>query len=662
MNLDWTSLVIGLIIGWLLEWIIDWLYWRKGGDAPDLTELQAELELAKSNATDLETALSVSRGEVTLWENKYAELEAECIDANELRGQIDALNARINAGRLGYIEDLTRLDGIDEETALLLIDAGYLSRADLADADPADIRLILGQDEDEFNGWWGGLALAGLGIAAAAGDDDVTADIDAGDRMGMAFGASDDLDVDVDHEPVGMAFGADAELDAELEEDREDLEVVLAAAAVIDEELDLIDVDGDGEVDVVVDTEVTGLDLDRSGDIDVVLDESLDAVIFESVAPDDLTRVQGIGPAYAKKLNAAGIFSFAALAALNDDELDAILEPKSFQKMDYNIWRLHAGTLAEMPALAMEGDNLQRIEGIGPTYSRLLVEGGITTFAELAAATPDELAEIIKAPGWRNVDYASWIAQARLAAAGDEEGLQALQDQLNNRSGDNLLLIHGVGQNYYDALVGAGITSYADLSTRSPETLAAIMSDAGLRTADYEAWIEEARLRASGKRVPRATRSYADEIVVSCPQDLDPIEGIGTVFEQRLYAAGIGSYWEVAQLTDEQLTEILGETHFKNANPAEIRASAMRLAVETNTVNRVWNGTEPDDFEVFEGIGVIYERRLYNAGYCTYEALAAATIEALIAACQPPKGQSPDFAGWIATAQILAAAKGVNNE
>lgn len=648
MNLDWTSLVIGLIIGWLLEWIIDWLYWRKGSDSAELEDLRAQLELAQSNSTDLETALSVARGEATHWEDKYIELEAECAGVGTLRAEIDELNARINADRLRYIEQLTTLPGVDEERALMLIDAGYRSPYDLVDADPEGVRLALGQDQGDFDAWWGALALAGLGIAATADHDDEVAELTDDTRMGLAFGA--DADVDLDEEG-------------------------LAAELIVAEELDLIDLDGDGEVDAVIDTVVTGVDVDHDGEMDEILSESVDAIVFEDEDPatrgatidlssdaDDLTLVQGIGPAYGRRLNAAGIFSFAALSALDDDELDAIVQRQSFQQIDYDNWRTQARTFAMAGLPGVQGDNLQRLEGIGPEYDRRLRAGGITTYAQLAAATPEALAEVIKAPAWRNVNYAAWIAQAELAAAGDDAGLQTLQDELFSRSSDNLLLIHGVGENYNKALLAAGITTYSDLATRSPETLAAIMADAGLRSANYEAWIEEAGLRAAGKRVPRATRSYADAVVVTCPQDLDQIDGIGTVYEQRLYAAGIGSYWEVSQLTDEQLEDILQAEAFQDVDTAEIRASATRLAVESNTVNRVWDGTEPDDFEVFDGIGVIYERRLYNAGYCTYEALAQATIEALIAACKPPKGQSPDFAGWVATAQILAAAKGASDE
>jgi predicted alpha/beta hydrolase family esterase len=40
----------------------------------------------------------------------------------------------------------------------------------------------------------------------------------------------------------------------------------------------------------------------------------------------------------------------------------------------------------------------------------------VTTYAALAASTPETLAAIVQAPDWRRPDYASWIDQARALA------------------------------------------------------------------------------------------------------------------------------------------------------------------------------------------------------------------------------------------------------
>ena len=77
-------------------------------------------------------------------------------------------------------------------------------------------------------------------------------------------------------------------------------------------------------------------------------------------------------------------------------------------------------------------DNLQIIEGIGPKIAELLAQNGITTFAELAAASPEDLRKMLSAAGRRFAvtDPTTWPEQAALAAKGDMEALKALQAQL----------------------------------------------------------------------------------------------------------------------------------------------------------------------------------------------------------------------------------------
>ena len=87
----------------------------------------------------------------------------------------------------------------------------------------------------------------------------------------------------------------------------------------------------------------------------------------------------------------------------------------------------------ELEAKVPEPDDLKRVEGIGPKFSSVLQEAGITTFAQLATATPEELAGILEAADPRLLRLAhpaSWPEQAALAAAGEWEALDALQRTL----------------------------------------------------------------------------------------------------------------------------------------------------------------------------------------------------------------------------------------
>jgi predicted flap endonuclease-1-like 5' DNA nuclease/predicted nucleic-acid-binding Zn-ribbon protein len=83
-----------------------------------------------------------------------------------------------------------------------------------------------------------------------------------------------------------------------------------------------------------------------------------------------------------------------------------------------------------MPSAPAAVDDLVIIEGIGPKINALLQEAGITTFTRLAATEPARLLEILHAAGLRLGDPTTWPEQARLAAAGDWEGLKRLQEGL----------------------------------------------------------------------------------------------------------------------------------------------------------------------------------------------------------------------------------------
>jgi predicted flap endonuclease-1-like 5' DNA nuclease len=240
---------------------------------------------------------------------------------------------------------------------------------------------------------------------------------------------------------------------------------------------------------------------------------------------------------------------------------------------------------AEAPHLNVGGDDLEIIEGIGPAYATKLRAAGVTTFAQLAATDEAKLNEIITAPAWRKPHYADWIAQAKLAAAGDEVGLKALQDTL---------------------LSGGG------------------------------------RARVVG-------------LVTACPQSLAKVRGIGSVYSQKLYAAGIGTFWELTQLDEAELSRILDIKDFQKVSLAEIKAAAQKMAEETNSVGHVWDASQPDDFEPLGGIGEVYETRLYDAGICTYRALANVTVEQLAAICKAPSWRTPDYASWIAQAKAKLA-------
>jgi predicted flap endonuclease-1-like 5' DNA nuclease len=82
------------------------------------------------------------------------------------------------------------------------------------------------------------------------------------------------------------------------------------------------------------------------------------------------------------------------------------------------------------PAQAAAPDDLTTLEGIGPKVAKLLTDNGIPTFAALAEADLGKLRELLAGAGYQYMEPAGWVDQAKLAAAGETEALQKLQDEL----------------------------------------------------------------------------------------------------------------------------------------------------------------------------------------------------------------------------------------
>ena len=164
---------------------------------------------------------------------------------------------------------------------------------------------------------------------------------------------------------------------------------------------------------------------------------------------------------------------------------------------------------------------------------------------------------------------------------------------------------------------------------------------------------------ASAPPSGRIHRDRQDETAhcANCPQHLSDVKGIGSGFETKLYAAGIGTYWDLSRLSNDEMTRILAvkEGLRKRFNFDAVRADALRLADESHTKGRSWTRSKPDDFEPLKGLGHIFEKRLYDAGICTFAALAASTPDELHDICRPPAHfKKPDYAAWIEQARTLA--------
>ncbi len=86
--------------------------------------------------------------------------------------------------------------------------------------------------------------------------------------------------------------------------------------------------------------------------------------------------------------------------------------------------------LPEVPPIVVKPDDLTIVEGIGPKINQVLHAAGIQSLSQLSDSEVAHLKEILTAAGIRLADPTTWPEQARLAAAGDQETLKALQATL----------------------------------------------------------------------------------------------------------------------------------------------------------------------------------------------------------------------------------------
>jgi DNA-directed RNA polymerase subunit beta' len=172
---------------------------------------------------------------------------------------------------------------------------------------------------------------------------------------------------------------------------------------------------------------------------------AVEEAVPPSPEPDDLQRIEGIGPKISNVIQENGISTYAQLAETDVGRLGQILEDAKLGALaDPSSWPEQAklaaaGDWAALEALQdqllggrrVKPDDLQAIEGIGPKIAGVLQAAGINNFAQLAQVDVARLQEILTEAGISRVaNPSTWPEQAELAAAGDWEGLETLQDQL----------------------------------------------------------------------------------------------------------------------------------------------------------------------------------------------------------------------------------------
>ena len=144
---------------------------------------------------------------------------------------------------------------------------------------------------------------------------------------------------------------------------------------------------------------------------------------------DQLEAIKGIGRVFAQKLNAAGIYTFADLAAQTPDRLREIIGTaragSMVQPADW-IQQARQRIQPEAPATtappspapsAIQLDRLEAISGITPVIAARLNQSGILTYADLAAQSATRIQAALSADNQQPESViAAWLVAARALA------------------------------------------------------------------------------------------------------------------------------------------------------------------------------------------------------------------------------------------------------
>jgi predicted flap endonuclease-1-like 5' DNA nuclease len=302
-------LILGLLVGWLIEWAIDWWYWRRPRESAqpalepaittqqparegpvlqqaraEVARLEGELETAREYARQSEGELESLRGQTADLARARAEVQMANEQASRHEAELEQLRAQLAAGdgAAGLRAELEAANALAAERQAE-IERLRTQLADTASAAPA------------------------LAETPAAPAPVVLSEPEQQGERGRNF--------------------ATVMLSAE--------ELAAHQAPASDDQK----ANGEPAATVLPEQQVTAPpDDDQPGDREPAATSLLEQQVAAPAARDPLIDINGIGPIYEQRLFEAGIYTFAALAALSPERIRAIIQPEKWQNIDPEQW------------------------------------------------------------------------------------------------------------------------------------------------------------------------------------------------------------------------------------------------------------------------------------------------------------------------------------
>jgi predicted flap endonuclease-1-like 5' DNA nuclease len=196
---------------------------------------------------------------------------------------------------------------------------------------------------------------------------------------------------------------------------------------------------------------------------------------------------------------------------------------------------------------------------------------------------------------------------------------------------DPLIDINGIGPVYEQKLFAAGVYTFDDLAAMTPEQVRAIIQPEPWQDIDAAAWIAEARRRAGE---------------TSALPDSDRVAGtLASVMRVRNENARLRHH--IATGTAPTAPPDLAGLRTENSRLADELARLRAELAQARAAVR-------DPLIDINGIGPVYEQKLFAAGVRTFAQLGEMTPEQVRAIIQPQPWQEFEPEKWIAEARQRA--------
>lgn len=141
-----------------------------------------------------------------------------------------------------------------------------------------------------------------------------------------------------------------------------------------------------------------------------------------------------------------------------------------------------------------------------------------------------------------------------------------------------------------------------------------------------------------------ATRLAVGRFAGTSGDPLIDIDGIGPVYQERLFQAGVVTFQQVAAMHPDRLRAIVAPNAVFELDTGSWRRQAREFA----------KLPVRDPLIDILGVGPVYEQRLLNAGVTSFAQLASMPEEEIRAIIRPEPWQNVDIPAWITEAKVLA--------